>query len=445
MKTLIKSLSIFLLVVLGLSLNSCVKQNFDVPPSNCDTLDTIQPNITIKDLKAMLPSYQDTMRITQDLVICGYVVSTDQYGNFYKELVIQDSTAGISILLDQTYLYTMYPKGQRIIVKVKDLYLGRQYGAVKLGSTYDNNGIIQFGRIQGQEVIDQHLIKTCQNVPQEPMLVTIEQIKNQTNDELLYRYVKLEPVQFSDNDTGTTWANPFTDPPQSVNHNLVDTRFNTIIVRTSGYATFAAEPIPTGSGTFVGILGKYNTDYQLYVNSPDELDMTGPRFNKTVILSKNFSDGSLASGGWLNVNVVGAINWEVSTQYGNPAPGLTISNWTGSAHEACETWYVSPAIDLSSAVNPAFTFDNAHGYTGDWLEVYYSTDWDGDTATITNATWTQVNFYSDRSSTYWQWVNSGVIPLPAGEANVHIAFKYIGSSTDGMTWELDNIEVFDVQ
>ncbi len=436
MKTTLKS--IILIAILALGLNSCVKQEFDVPPSNCDTLNTIEANITIKDLKAMLPVYQDTLKITQDLIISGYVISTDLYGNFYKELVIQDSTGGISILLDQTYLYTMYPQGQRIIVYLKDLYLGHQYGVVKLGATYDDNGVIKFGRIQGQEVIDMHLVKTCENTPQEPKTITLDQV----NDDLLYTYVKIDPAQFSESELGTTWANPFADPPQAVNHTLIDSKGNSIIVRTSGYATFAGEPIPEGSGPFVAILGKYNSDYQLYVNSPSEVELTNARFATPVNINKDFSDASLTSGGWQNINASGAVDWTVSTKYGNPAPGATISNWNGSGHDACVTWFVSPSMDLTASTSPVFSFDNAHGYSGDWLQVYYSTDWDGDPATLSTATWTEVNFNSDQSTDYFVWANSGEIALPS-EQNVHIAFKYTGSSTDGMTWELDNIKVYD--
>ncbi len=437
MKNIFKSLSIIILVVLGLSFNSCVKQQFDVPPSNCDTLDTITANTTIKQLKQMLPILKDTIKITDDIVISGYVVSTDRYGNFYKELVIQDSTAGISILLDQTYLYTMYPKGQRVIVKMKGLYLGRQNGVIKIGSTYDDNGVTKFGRIQGQEVIDLHVIKTCQNEEQKPLLISIDQV----NDDLIGRYVELNPVEFSDADLGTTWANPQADPPQSVNHYLVDTNGNSIIVRTSGYASFAGEPIPEGSGKFVGILGKYNDDYQLYVNTPDELDLTHPRFKLPFNYIKDFEDGSLTSGGWQVIQVTGTLGWESNT-HGNPGICAAASNYDGSQHQTTESWFVSPAFDLSECVNPVFNFDNAHGYSGTAMTVYYSTDWNGNPDSLKTATWTAVQYNTDNSSTYWVWVNSGDISLPK-DAKVYIAFKYVGSDTDGMTWEIDNIRVYD--
>ncbi len=436
MKAIIKILT-FGLIITGLFLGGCVKQNFDVPPSNCDTLKDLQGNTTIKDLKLMLPAYQDTLKITDEIIISGYVISNDQYGNFYKELVIQDSTGGISIMLDMSYLYTVYPVGQRVVVYCKDLYLGRTNKVVKLGSTYEDAGVIKFGRIQGQALIDQHIVKTCENKAPQPLEISLADV----NDNLLYRYVKIDPVEFVSSELGTTWANPFVDPPQSVNHTLIDPDGNFIIVRTSGYATFAGKPIPEGSGPIYAVLAKYNDDYQLFVNSDEDAQLTNPRFFEAVI--KNFTDGSLTSGGWQNINVLGTVDWKISTNYGNPAPGLTISNYNNGSHTACETWYVSPAMDLSNVDNPVLSFDNAHGYTGPDMEVKISTDWDGNPATISSATWTNLTYQTDNSTTYWVWTNSGDIDLTAYKGqNVHIAFVYTGTSTDGATWEIDNIRIF---
>ena len=436
MKTIVKTLT-FSVLLISLVLGGCVKQQFDQPPSNCDSLSQVTPNKTIAQLKAMLPSFPDTLKITDDIIISGYVISSDKYGNFYKELVIQDSTAGISIMLDQSYLYTQYPVGQKVIVYCKDLYLGRSGGVVKLGSTYEDAGVIRFGRIQGQAVIDQHIIKTCQNQPQQPIELKISQI----NDSYLYRLIELNPVQFVSDELGMTWANPFVDPPQAVNHTLIDPDGNFIIVRTSGYASFAAQEIPQGSGPFVAVLGKYNSDYQLYVNSPDDAQLTDERFFEAII--KTFSDGSLTSGGWQNVNVSGSINWEVSSKYGNPAPGLVIKNYINSTHNACETWYISPSMNLASVDNPALSFDNAHGYSGPMLEVKISTDWDGDPTTISSATWANLTYNTDNSTTFWVWKNSGDIDLSAYKgSSVYVAFVYKGTSTSGMTWEIDNIRIF---
>ena len=40
------------------------------------------------------------------------------------------------------------------------------------------------------------------------------------------------------------------------------TPINSRVVRNSGYASFAADQLPSGNGTFIGILSKFNSDYQ---------------------------------------------------------------------------------------------------------------------------------------------------------------------------------------
>ncbi len=55
-------------------------------------------------------------------------------------------------------------------------------------------------------------------------------------------------------------------------------------------------------------------------------------------------------------------------------------------------------------------------------------------------TWTQLN--PTWSTGTFVWLNSGNLDLsPYKNINVHIAFKYQGSSSDGSTWEIDNILV----
>jgi hypothetical protein len=70
--------------------------------------------------------------IEDDIIIKGIVISSDQAGNIYKSLYIQDSTGGLNISLDKTNLYTIYKPGQKVYVKCKGLYLGAYGGVVQL-------------------------------------------------------------------------------------------------------------------------------------------------------------------------------------------------------------------------------------------------------------------------------------------------------------------------
>jgi hypothetical protein len=387
--------------------------------------------MTIKQFKQLLPTYQDTLKITKDIIISGYVVSTDLYGNFYKELVIEDSTGGIDIMMDQSYIYTNYPIGQKVVVFCKGLYLGRVNNVVKLGSTYLDNGVVRFGRIQGQAVIDKHIVKTCQNTPQQPLKIQIKNI----NDDYLYRYVELSPVQFSPADTGKLWASPYSDPPQAANHTLVDNNGYEIIVRTSGYATFAGERVPSGSGVLRGILGKYNDTYQIYINSTNDVLMNNPRFLMPYEFSKNFDDGSIYSGGWTVKTYAGA-GWTIGTYQDKIF--AKVSNYTANGPVATETWYISPQLDFSNVTGSLIlTFQTASYDATPTISVKISTDYNGDPHT---ATWQTLN--ATYSSGHYSWTSSGNIDISQYKGKkVYIAFVYQAPNTDDNTWELDDILV----
>jgi len=426
MKT--KNILIGIFAIWGIfAFSSCVKQNFDQPPTNCDQID-INPTFTINELKSLFTG--DTTRLADSVIIEGYVISTDQYGNQYKELVIQDSTGGIDIMLDASYIFTKYPVGQKVYIKCGGLYLGKDYGVIKLGSLYEDYGVTKFGRIQGDAIIDEHIVRSCDNEIQEPKVITLSEI----SDAYVYQLVKIENVQFSTADTSSTWADGINF--YSENHDIIDSNFNSLIVRSSGYASFAKNKLPSGKGSIIGILGKYNSDYQLYIRNLDDVDMDSPRFIEPIY--KDFEDGSLYSGGWITKVVTGTVNWTIGNYSGNDNYAQC-TNYSGGSNSASEAWYISPELNLSAYNNPVLNFKNAYNYTGDPLEVKYSIDYDGVSSPST-ATWTALS--PTLSSGGFAWVSSGDLSLPKNNG-VYIAFIYKGTNSDGSTWEIDNIKISD--
>lgn len=107
-----------------------------------------QANATIADLAARLPKSNrikdkslNGVEITENIIIEGRVSTTDQPGNFYKSLYIQDETGGMEIKLGRNGLYNEYHEGQRIVIKCSGLYVG-DYGSNKKGNGY---GMAQLG------------------------------------------------------------------------------------------------------------------------------------------------------------------------------------------------------------------------------------------------------------------------------------------------------------
>jgi len=294
------------------------------------------------------------------------------------------------------------------------------------------NNMLQLDSID----VDQNIVKQATNIAFSPTTITIDMI----NPAFQGHLVKLENVEFSSSDLGSTYADATNQ--LSENRTLVDCNGNSVMVRTSGYANFADNTIASENGSIIAIVGVYNSDIQLYIRDIDEVAFSDPRCSAgpvNAILSKNFDDGSVSSGGWTNYNVSGAISWETSTAGGAPDPYGSISNYNGSGNDACETWLISPAVDLSSATNPYLVFENAYSYIGDPLELYVSTNYDGSSAPST-ATWTQLNF--TLSTGFFSWVSSGTIDLSLHQSTAtYIGFKYTGGSSDGSTWELDDITI----
>ena len=136
--------------------------------------------------------------------------------------------------------------------------------------------------------------------------------------------------------------------------------------------------------------------------------------------------------------VTGGVNWTTNTMgavFGSAYGQIT--NWTGSANTACESWLISPAMNLTGASAPVFSFQNAYNYAGNPLTVWVSTNYDGVSAPST-ATWTQLTV--TLSTGAWAWVNSGNINLtPYISGSTYVAFKYVGTASNGSTWEIDDI------
>ncbi|MGN6354006.1 MAG: DUF5689 domain-containing protein, partial [Parafilimonas sp.] len=118
-----------LLICTAFAIISCNKK-FDEPPAYAAP--NLTPTLTIAQLKAMhtTGNYET---ISTDDIIEGVVIANDSSGNFYKQIIIEDSTAGIAINIDDYNLYTSYPVGRNVFIKLNGLIL------------YDNNRLIAIG------------------------------------------------------------------------------------------------------------------------------------------------------------------------------------------------------------------------------------------------------------------------------------------------------------
>jgi hypothetical protein len=289
------------------------------------------------------------------------------------------------------------------------------------------------------------------NTPLSPQVSTIEELSasflttlaSEPNDAgyqwpFSSRLVKLENVQFSAGSINDTYA----DGPaqQSKDITLEDCDGNQMIVRSSGYANFANDSLATGNGDIVLIVSRYNDAIQLIIRSISEVDMSAQRCSGE-LFKKDFEDEDAFSGGWNIAQITGSDTWEVG-YFGTYA--LKISNFSGGANNDCESWYYSSPIDLTSSTSSNLSFMNDTRYGGPQLQLLISTDYTGTGNPSTTGTWVDITSEVswDPNTNDWGLVPTGNINLDQFIGNnIVVAFKYTGSTSDGATWELDDIRI----
>jgi hypothetical protein len=260
------------LVLLGtaLTFSSCLKKDYDAPPDESNYDPNLAVTTTIAQLVAMPQA-----EITGDIIISGVVSMNDKSGNYYKKMVIQDSTGGIEVHIDQANLYTDYPVGRKVYIKCKGLYLGSYHALPQLGSTPDGTGAIT--NINATTVSDYIVKATFPNNIKVDTLnyADLGDPATVANRKRLNTLVAIRDVQFTDADAGAVWAPPSTS--QSRGLTTCNPSGKAIIVRTSNYANFQPILTPTGQGYIVGIYTGYDAAAQLVIRDTSDVHFNNPR------------------------------------------------------------------------------------------------------------------------------------------------------------------------
>lgn len=444
------------LFFVGLMVTSCVHDDdYSIPEINAT-----EPNVTVNtdivSVKAFYNGFEPQIIESGDdanrpLYLEAYVVSSDETGNFYKTLVIQDApenpTAGISISTNATDLYTKFEPGRKIYFRVDGLYSG-VYGGLPTIGTRDGDEI---GRISADE-FEKRISRSTESVDLVPRTITIPQA---ANEDYLNTLVKFEGVQFPDGLAGERYGE--LNSTFSVNRAFEDCDNNTIILRTSGFSDFKNLFLPEGNGTLTAVLSAFNSDIQLFIRDIDDVDMAGERCNAgtggdgdavELPFSENFETQPAGTGaivnipGWTNLNVNGGERLYEVRSFSNNQYAQTSA--FSSNDNPYEVWLVTPGLILPSGSSPTLTFGTKDGfYNGDALTVKISTDFTGD---VTTATWTTLNatLSSGHTDGYGdEFIPSGDLNLSAYAGQiVYIGYQYVGAS-DGVTstYQIDNISV----
>lgn len=210
-----------------------------------------------------------------DIIIVGYVVSSDASGNMYKTLSLQESpanaTAAIQFSVDKTNLYAVYPIGRKVFVKLKGLSIGYGRGVLQIGKAIAG----ELERIPSSEVFN-HFFRSCEVEQMEPRAIKISEI----SESHLQSLVVFENVQFAEESIGESFGD--ISSTKTMERLLYQTTENceelgTIKLNISGFSDFKNKQLPEGNGNVQGVLIKYYSEYQLQLRDENDVELVNQR------------------------------------------------------------------------------------------------------------------------------------------------------------------------
>lgn len=289
-----------------------------------------RPNTTIAELKERYwdeaTNYADTIREHngERVVIAGRVISSDENGNIFKSLIIQDETAAMAFSIDSYNLYQNYRPGQEIVLDVTGMYIGKYAGLQQMGrpSWYTNGKTWQVSFMSKVYFNDHAQLNGMPDASKIDTLVVTNfgQISQSTQDLIRYQsqVVRFCNVHFEEGGKNT-FSVYHTSENADQNRTLVDQNGATLTVRTSGYATFCNQKLPEGNIDLVGILSYYNSSWQIMVMDLDGIYKATERpgsKEKPYTVAEAVADikaGTRADGVWTKGYIVGALQPEVES------------------------------------------------------------------------------------------------------------------------------------
>ena len=387
--------------------------------------------------------------------VSGFVISSDEDGNFFEEIIMQNNaangSAGVRVLVDVSPLFTSYEVGRKVYVKLAGLHIG------------DSNGVLTLGVSTGLEKISPALREDFLRRSVEVATIVPNEIAiGDFSESLENTFVKVNNVQFRKEDVvdaTITFAGEATDEFDGERIlTSCDTNASTIL-STSTFATFKSLPLPAGRGSVSGVLTRnfFGDTFNLSVNSragvvfdsedrcdPEVLECDGDAVSgsDTVFIEtfENINDEDDLDGTWTNVNTSGGSTRFILDDFGGNQY-LRISGFN-TDEDPLNAWLVTPAISLDSNTDEALSFDIQAAFdNGKILKAFITTAYTGDPLTTT---WTQIdaNIPTGPSGGFGDFVSSGLINISCLSGDLHLGFLYEGADPSATTrYHIDNVRV----
>lgn len=197
MKQIMKHMAFWIgILCAGLAMVSCDEFppiRYDNPDPYYVYTDADFPGVefgTIAELKAMYSGKPVT--VDTDYWIKAQVISSDQSGNLYRTMYIQDGTEGMELKMGTRNLYNDYKLGQWVYVNCNGLTLGNYAGMVGLGYR-SNDPEYETSYIDNQYIIDTHIFRGEMAGQVAPKVIDEAGLKDKSN---YGRYVTVKNIKY---------------------------------------------------------------------------------------------------------------------------------------------------------------------------------------------------------------------------------------------------------
>jgi len=356
------------------------------------------------------------------------VVSSDEGGNYYKSMVIQDSTGGVELQLDMTGLHTVYPVGQRVVIVLNGLVIGDYNNLTQVGWIYEGNQVGRINSLYFNQYIIRDGLPNLNNLP-----------KTLTNNDIdfsslkdINKLVRLEGVTFENNAIGEPFAYNNFATDWVVNVPLANGTTQPVTVRTSNFARFRSMIIEEKEYNLTGILTIFRNSYQLMIRTKDDIEAsTSPS-----LITFDFTSNPVGEGRWSVQSLSGATQWGFRNNsmmhFGNTASGH---------NTAMDDWFISPEITYADLANGYLRFEHQLSVLNgnyDAYQVYYTTS---NAATFNIIDWSPLGTLSAFPASF-SWSNH--LPISnIGANSFRIAFRYYAPDPNIETydWRIRKVEI----
>lgn len=422
---------------------------------------TYKANTSIAEFKklfwdAAVNNKPQTIPVNADgdsIILAGRVISSDQQGNVYQRIYVRDESGAMDFRIYGYDLYENYHMGQEVRINVTGLLVGGYGTQMQIGVWYTNpnTGTTSLGGMDKEEFIKRAQRNGLPSATDaEPYTVTLSDLNSWINDQdkliaWQCQLVKLENMTFEGGGEQAWCNNPGTTA--TTNRTLKDAQGNTITIRTSDKCKFAADILPKGTGSVIGILSYYkgtgNPMWQLYVMNPATDCIDGFEFVNApegptgdAIFSETFANG-LGKFSVVNDVLPAAVPevWKYDSHKYAIATAYVSST---RENHASDCWLVSPEIDLTSQSAAFLSFDQALNFFSN-LETAKS-ETSVNIREVGTTEWTRLTVPAYPASMSWDFANSGDIDLAAYIGKkVEIGFRYTSTDAKAGTWEIKNV------